>query len=294
MKINSFLDYLRLEKKYSDKTVGSYEADLLQFEFFLRTHFREEMVLEEVTPDMVREWVVVLMEEGYRATSVNRKLSSLRTFYKFLLLKGEIRKDPLRRITGPKNKKTLPVFVRESEINRVLEHLEEGSGFLQCRDRLVVLMLYTTGIRRAELVGLDWEDVDLSANQLKVTGKRNKQRLIPFGQELKEAIEAYLEERNRVLPEDPSPFFVKEDGSRLYEGLVYKIVKESLSEIVSLKKKSPHVLRHSFATNMLNNEADLSAVKELLGHASLSSTEKYTHTVFEELKKVYKQAHPRA
>ena len=240
------------------------------------------------------EWIVSLMDKGYASTSVNRKLSSLRSFYKFLLKKKVVLVDPLRKITGPKNKKPLPSFLKENEMNRLLDDTDFGEGFEGCRDHLIIEMFYATGIRLSELIGLDDKDVDFSASLLKVTGKRNKQRLIPFGDELKEGMLEYVNVRNEQVLESGGAFFVRKNGERLYKNLVYNLVKRNLSKVVTLKKRSPHVLRHTFATTMLNNEAELGAVKELLGHSSLATTEIYTHTTFEELKKVYKQAHPRA
>ena len=244
--------------------------------------------------ELIREWIVSLMDRGYTSTSVNRKLSSLRSFYKYLLRQGEVTKDPLCKITGPKNKKPLPVFLKESEMNKLLDETDFGEGFKGYRDRFIIEVFYATGIRLSELIGLDDKDVDFSASLLKVTGKRNKQRLIPFGDELRELMLGYINIRNEMIPERSEAFFVRENGERLYKNLVYNLVKRNLSKVVTLKKRSPHVLRHTFATTMLNNDAELGAVKELLGHESIATTEIYTHAAFEELKKVYKQAHPRA
>ena len=248
----------------------------------------------EVEAELIREWIVSLMDKGYTSTSVNRKLSSLRTFYKYLIRQGETTIDPLRKIKGPKNKKPLPVFLKENEMNRLLDDTDFGQGFKGCRDRLVIEVFYATGMRLSELIGLDDKDVDFSASLLKVTGKRNKQRLIPFGDELRELMLEYINVRNETIPERSEAFFIRENGERLYKNLVYNLVKRNLSKVATLKKRSPHVLRHTFATTMLNNEAELGAVKELLGHESITTTEIYTHATFEELKKVYKQAHPRA
>ena len=248
----------------------------------------------EVEAELIREWIVSLMDRGYTSTSVNRKLSSLRSFYKYLLRQGEVTKDPLCKIAGPKNKKPLPVFLKESEMNKLLDETDFGEGFKGYRDRLIIEVFYATGIRLSELIGLDDKDVDFSASLLKVTGKRNKQRLIPFGDELRELMLGYINIRNEMIPERSEAFFVRENGERLYKNLVYNLVKRNLSKVVTLKKRSPHVLRHTFATTMLNNDAELGAVKELLGHESIATTEIYTHATFEELKKVYKQAHPRA
>ena len=297
MLTDSFLDYLRYERNYSEKTVLAYGEDISQLREFAREFAQEEIGdfnPAEVTPELIREWIVSLMDKGYASTSVNRKLSSLRSFYKFLLKKKVVLVDPLRKITGPKNKKPLPSFLKENEMNRLLDDTDFGEGFEGCRDHLIIEMFYATGIRLSELIGLDDKDVDFSASLLKVTGKRNKQRLIPFGDELKEGMLEYVNVRNEQVLESGGAFFVRKNGERLYKNLVYNLVKRNLSKVVTLKKRSPHVLRHTFATTMLNNDAELGAVKELLGHSSLATTEIYTHTTFEELKKVYKQAHPRA
>jgi len=293
MLTDSFLDYLRYERNYSEKTVLAYGEDISQLKEFAQDEIGEFNPIE-VKPELIREWIVSLMDKGYTSTSVNRKLSSLRSFYKFLLKRGEVVVDPLRKITGPKNKKTLPSFLKENEMNKLLDETDFGEGFKGCRDRLIIEMFYATGMRLSELIGLDDVDVDFLASLLKVTGKRNKQRLIPFGEELKEEMRKYVDIRNEQIQKVSDAFFVKENGERLYRNLVYNLVKRNLSKVVTLKKRSPHVLRHTFATTMLNNEAELGAVKELLGHSSLATTEIYTHTTFEELKKVYKQAHPRA
>lgn len=293
MLTDSFLDYLRHERNYSEKTVLAYGEDISQLREFAQERM-EKFDPAEVKPELVREWIVSLMDQGYTSTSVNRKLSSLRSFYKYLLRQGEVSVDPLRKITGPKNKKPLPSFLKESEMNKLLDDTDFGEGFKGCRDRLIIEMFYATGMRLSELIGLDDKDVDFSASLLKVTGKRNKQRLIPFGDELKETMLEYVDIRNEMISERSDAFFVRENGERLYKNLVYNLVKRNLSKVVTLKKRSPHVLRHTFATTMLNNDAELGAVKELLGHSSLATTEIYTHTTFEELKKVYKQAHPRA
>lgn len=293
MLTDSFLDYLRYERNYSPKTVKAYGEDVLQLQEFVREEVGE-FHPAEVKTELIREWIVSLMDKGYTSTSVNRKLSSLRAFYKYLLKQGEVTVDPLRKIVGPKNKKPLPSFLKESEMNKLLDDTDFGVGFKGCRDRLIIELFYATGIRLSELIGLDDKDVDFSASQLKVTGKRNKQRLIPFGDELRDAMREYVNIRNEAVSEQAEAFFVRESGKRFQPTQVYDLVKRNLSKVVTLKKRSPHVLRHTFATVMLNNEAELGAVKELLGHSSLATTEIYTHTTFEELKKVYKQAHPRA
>lgn len=289
----SFLSFLRFERNYSEKTVCSYGIDLEKFEEYLKG-VDEELDFTGVDADLVRGWVLRLMEQGYATTSVNRKLSSLRSFYQYLLRKRVVEKDPMATVKGPKNKKPLPVFVRDEEMSRLLDEQEWKTGLEGLRNRLIVEMFYVTGMRLSELINLKDGDVDFSAQVMKVTGKRNKQRLIPFGEELKEDMNAYLDLRDKEISGSPEAFFVRKDGKSLYPRMVYLLVRQSLSKVVTLKKKSPHVLRHTFATSMLNNGAELSAVKELLGHESLTTTEVYTHTTFEELKKVYKQAHPRA
>lgn len=289
----SFLSYLRFERNYSDKTIRSYGIDLEKFEEYLKG-VNEELDFTDVDADLVRGWVLSLMEQGYVTTSVNRKLSSLRSFYNYLLRRGMLSVDPMLAVKGPKNKKPLPVFVRDEEMTRLLDNTEWKAGFEGQRNRLIVEMFYVTGIRLSELIGLADKDVDFSAQVIKVTGKRNKQRIIPFGNGLKEDMMAYLDVRDKEVLGCPEAFFVRKDGKCMYPRMVYLLVRQSLSKVVTLKKRSPHVLRHTFATSMLNNGAELGAVKELLGHESLMTTEVYTHTTFEELKKVYKQAHPRA
>lgn len=294
MLVEDFLKYLRLERNYSENTIVAYKTDLREFEDFFRS-VEERLDFTTVDADLVRSWVVNLMdEESVKATSVNRKLSSLRSFYRFLLRKKVVKADPMLRVVGPKKSKPLPSFLRESEMNRLLDDFPFGEGYEACRDRMILEMFYATGIRLSELIGLNDVDVDLSAKQIKVTGKRNKQRLIPFAEEMTVDLEEYIKVRNEALPQGTDAFFVLTNGKRMYARKVYEIVKQNLGKVATLKKRSPHVLRHTFATAMLNNKAELGAVKELLGHESLATTEIYTHTTFEELKKVYEQAHPRA
>ena len=293
MLIKDFLNYLLLERNYSERTIVAYEADLREFEeYFKKTD--AELDFRSIHSDNVRNWMVSLMDEGRSETSVNRKLSSLRSFYRFLLRRKEITVNPMLKVVGPKKKKPLPSFVREKDMDRLLDECSFGEGFEGCRDRTILEMFYATGMLLSELIGLNDADVDFSAKLIKVTGKRNKQRLIPFGNELAEDLHLYIKVRNEVMPQGAEAFFVLKDGKRMYPMAVYRIVKRNLSRVVSLKKRSPHVLRHTFATAMLNDSAELRSVKELLGHESLATTEIYTHATFEELKKVYEQAHPRA
>jgi integrase/recombinase XerC len=292
MMIEAFLDYLRFERNYSEHTVVAYETDLRQFGDFLKS-VGEELDYTNVDADLIRSWVVNLMNSS-KSTSVNRKLSSLRSFYRFLMKRGKTTVNPLAKITGPKNSKPLPTFLRENDMDRLLDEISYGEGFEAVRDRMILETFYATGMRLSELVGLNDTDVDFSAMQMKVTGKRNKQRLIPFAGELAADLREYIIIRNETIPERSDAFFVLKNGKRMYPEKVYGIVRRNLAKVVSVKKKSPHVLRHTFATAMLNHEAELKSVKELLGHESLATTEIYTHTTFEELKKVYEQAHPRA
>lgn len=293
MLIESFLDYLRLERNYSEKTIVSYGTDLREFEGYLK-EIEAELEISEVHADHVRNWIISLMDDGRAETSVNRKLSSLRSFYRFLLRKKRITVNPMAKIVSLKKKKPLPSFVREKDMNRLLDEIPFSEGFEGCRDRMILEMFYATGMRLSELIGLNDVDIDFSSKLIKVTGKRNKQRLIPFGMELEENLRLYIKVRNDALPEREDSLFVRKNGLRMYPMQVYRLVRRSLSKVVALKKRSPHVLRHTFATAMLNDNAQLGAVKELLGHESLATTGIYTHTTFEELKKVYEQAHPRA
>lgn len=293
MLIKSFLEYLRLERNCSEETIVAYGTDLREFEGFFKSE-DEGLEFTIVDADLVRSWMVFLMENGSLATTVNRKLSSLRSFFRFLLRKEKIKVDPMLKVIGLKKKKPLPAFLKEKEMNRLLDELPFERNFEGCRDRTVLEVFYATGMRLSELIGLNDVDVDFSSGLIKVTGKRSKQRLIPFGDELKKDLLAYIKVRNEAFPDGTDAFFVLKSGKRMYPVGVYRLVKEHLSKVATLKKRSPHVLRHTFATAMLNHNAELRAVKELLGHESLTTTEIYTHTTFEELKKVYKQAHPRA
>lgn len=291
--IESFLQYLQYERNYSAHTVESYKNDLYQFKEFVSgdSVFQPEMI----DTVWVRRWIVSLMNENYSPLSVNRKLSSLKSFFKYLCKNKYIETSPLRNIRGPKVKKPLPHFVKDSDMENLFSVWDDGDTFEGERDRAILDVFYTTGIRCAELAGLKDGDIDFHSKMIKVTGKRNKQRLIPFSDTLKDVLQSYINIRSEEveLPAN-NAFFVRENGKALSNSIIYGIVNKRLSEIPNLSKKSPHVLRHTFATSMLNNGADLNAVKELLGHASLSSTEVYTHTTFEELKKAYHQAHPRA
>ena len=294
MLLKAFVDYLRYERAASERTVAEYEADLKAFESFYKG-LGDDLSWETIDADIAREWMVEMMERGLKATSVNRRLSALRSFYRFLYRRGYVDHDPAHLLTAPKAEKRLPAFVREQEMDRLLD----GTGmfedsFAGRRDHLIIAMFYEAGLRVSELVGLDVKDVNLDASTLRVTGKGNKQRIVPFGEELLHLIYIYRDERAAQVADDRQPFFVSEKGERLSTAAVRKMVREKLGLVTSQQRRGPHVLRHTFATSMLNHHADLQSVKELLGHASLSTTEIYTHTTFEELKKVYHEAHPRA
>ncbi|GHT44431.1 tyrosine recombinase XerC [Bacteroidia bacterium] len=292
MPVESFLHYLRYEKAYSTHTVEAYESDLMQFkEFFCGDEVFDPNAVDAV---IIRRWMVSLMGEGYSSRSVNRKLSSLKALYRYLTKNNLAPANPAKKVVGPKANKKLPSFVRDKEMNGVLdEEWEVDDSFEAQRDRTILDVFYMTGMRSAELVGLKDGDVDFGAQMIKVTGKRNKQRLIPFSKLLAEDLRDYLILRDEQVDGARMAFFVRHDGRPLSRSVVYKLVTKRLAMLPNLTKKSPHVLRHTFATGMLNNGADLNAVKELLGHASLASTEVYTHTTFEELKNIYHQAHPR-
>lgn len=292
-----FLNYLSLERAYSPHTVAGYENDLRAFEAYLGKT-ESGLGLQDVDADLVRGWAMDLMSAGMKATSVNRKLSSLRTFYKYLLKKGVIKVSPMQNVGGPKKSKPLPQFVREDDMERMLCATAQGESWQEVREHVVLQLFYETGIRLSELVGLNDSDVDFVRMTVKVTGKRNKQRIMPIGRGLADSLRRYMDSRDEVLRSSissaQSPLFVTDKGDRAYPHWVYRVVRKNLSQVVTLKKRSPHVLRHTFATAMLNNAAELEAVKELMGHESVSTTQIYTHTTFEELKKAYKQAHPRA
>jgi len=294
MWIDEFVKYIRYEKNFSTHTVVAYRHDLIQFFEFLKINYNTDNP-EMVEPDMVRAWMVQLLENHITSRSVNRKLSCLKSYWHFLVRRGITRKTPVKRVLPPKTKKALPVFLKVEEMSEILNQKgNKKNPFENARDQLIIEMFYQTGMRLAELIGLSDKDVDIGTCLLRVTGKRNKQRLIPFGYGLKNEISEYLELRSKNIELIPDHFFIRINGLPMYSQMVYKIVHQKLIKVATLSKNSPHVLRHTFATTLLNRGAELNAVKELLGHSSLSATEVYTHTTFEELKKVYKQAHPRA
>ena len=294
MLVSQFVDYMRYERNMSPRTIRSYSEDLDDFESFFR-NLDGQLSWETIDRDIISEWVESMMDRGNSATSVNRRLSSLRSFYRFALKRGMVEVNPASLVKGPKKAKPLPQFVKEGEMNRLIDDDRLwGESYEDALARTIIIMFYETGIRLSELVGLDDTDVDLANRTVKVTGKRNKQRIVPFGDELASELSQYVEKRDSQVVRTTSGMFLDKKGKRVSHEKVGKMVKESLSKVTTMKKRSPHVLRHSYATAMLNNGAGLESVKKLLGHQSLSTTEIYTHTTFEQLKRVYKQAHPRA
>ncbi len=289
-----FLEYFKSERNCSDQTITSYGTDLAEFEKFFES-LHEGITWTSVTESVVREWMIYLFEEQkMKSASVNRKLSTLRSFYHYLIKIGELKANPMTRITGPKKEKVLPVFIREKEMDRLIDMLEEDKSYEGLLNKTVVLVLYLTGIRRAELLGLEDRDVDFVNKQIKVTGKRNKQRIIPFGKELEDCMREYLESRFNEFGRGFEKFFIDTKGFELSKSRVESIVKSNLSKVTTQQRRSPHVLRHTFATAMLNHDADLMSIQKLLGHTSLNTTQVYTHVSFEELKKTYQNAHPRS
>ena len=291
--VNEFLNYLRYERNRSELTVRTYGRSLEDFEAYFKNR-DSQLSWESVDSDLIRDWMESMMDKGDMASTVNNCLSAVRSFFRFALSRHLVDHDPAYAVKGPKKQKPLPQFVREEEMDRLIDLPEMwGSDVKALRARTIIILFYETGIRLAELIGLDDKDVDFAAHQLKVTGKRNKQRIVPFGGELERALRDYMSQRDEALRQDTA-LFLSDKGQRMTRSQVESIVKKYLSMVTTLKKRSPHVLRHSFATAMLNNGAGLESVRKLLGHESVATTEIYTHTTFEQLKKVYENAHPRA
>ena len=293
MMINEFLNYLKFERNRSDLTIKNYGEDLRAFkEFYGNLDSRHSW--KSVDSDIIRDWMESMMDKGNNATSINRRLSALRSFYHFALARKLVDKDPVHGVTGPKKGRPLPQFLKENEMDRLLDAESWTEGFEDVRDRTIIMTFYETGIRLSELIGLDDRMVDFSNRQLKVTGKRNKQRVIPFGEELLAMLRDYMKCRGKEVNLQSDALFVSAKGQRMTSSQVREGVRKNLSKVCTLKKRTPHVLRHTFATAMLNNKAGIESVKKLLGHESLSTTEIYTHTTFEQLKREYYSAHPRA
>ena len=289
--LHLFFDYLTYEKRYSNHTVTSYQNDIAQFTSFINPQ-NEELNPQEINYQQIRAWISDLMKHKIAARSINRKLSALKSFFKFLQRQQVIEVNPMSKISGPKTPKRLPSFVDEHQMEDLFTEITFEDGFVGQRDKLILDLLYQTGIRRSELTHLKETDIDLFNSTIKVLGKRNKERIIPISLTLKRNLESYLQVK-KELNLSNIMLLVSEKGNTLGEQKVYTIVKKYLSQVTTIQKKSPHVLRHTFATHLLNNGADINAVKDLLGHANLSATQVYTHNTIEKLKKSYKQAHPR-
>lgn len=291
--IKEFLDYLRFERNYSPRTIDSYGEDLHEFERYFR-NLDCHLSWETVDADVIRDWMGSMMDRGNTARSVNRRLSALRSLFRFALSHGLVDKDPAHLITGPKADKPLPYFLREKDMDRLLEPQMWTDSYIDVLARTLIIVFYETGVRLSELTGLDDDDVNFVNSNIKVTGKRNKQRIIPFGKELADALHDYMDKRDREITRLTDGLFLDKKGKRISNEKVRQLVEVNLAKVTTMKKRSPHVLRHTFATAMLNHNAELESVSKLLGHASIATTEIYTHTTFEQLKKEYKSAHPRA
>lgn len=288
----SFISYLKYEKRNSSHTVTAYRKDLDQFVSFC-TEMVGEFDVKRVDAKLVRSWIVALMEQDYTPRSVNRKVSSVKAFYKYLMKNEFAENNPATNIAVPKIRKKLPGFVEENSLHHLLDDGYFANDFKGVRDKLILTLLYGTGIRLAELLKLKDRDFDTKGFLVKVLGKRQKERIIPYPRNINQLLQQYIEIRNREIGNSSGALLVTEKGKPVYEKLIYRVVKKNLELVTSLEKKSPHVLRHSYATHLLNKGADLNAVKELLGHSNLSATQIYTHTTFEKLHNIYKQAHPR-
>ena len=291
--VNEFLDYLRYERRRSPETITSYSCSIREFEDFFH-QLDNGLDWSTVDEDVVRDWMEHLVDGGMEASSVGTRFAALRSLFKFALARHLVERDPTYRLEPPKKAKRLPTFLKESEMNRLLDDLPWGTSFKEVRDKAIITTFYETGIRLSELTGLNDVDIDSDYHQLKVTGKGNKQRVVPYGEELARTLRDYMTCRDREVIRHSDAVFVTSKGKRMTSSEVRTVVKDKLSLVSSQKKLSPHVLRHTFATAMLNNGASIESVRRLLGHASASTTEVYTHTTFEQLRRVYKNAHPRA
>ena len=286
---NKFITYLSSEKRFSEHTVKSYTTDLKQFTDFLCDEFQIIDKIDEIRFQIIRTWIASLLEKGISPRSVNRKISTLKSYFKFLIREGVILENPMIKLVAPKSKKILPVFIEEEQIASLLNEVQFEDGFTGERNKLIIELFYVTGIRLSELINIKISDINFQSQVIKVLGKRNKERLIPLSSNVLEELKSFIDKYQIDYF-----LFANKDGKKLYTKLVYRIVNKYIGKISSVNKRSPHILRHTFATHMLNNGADINAIKELLGHANLSATQVYTHNTIEKLKTVYKQAHPRA
>ncbi len=289
-----FLKYLQFEKRFSVNTIKSYNNDLSKFTEFVFVN-SDKIEIHQVDEKIIRTWIVHLMEKNFSTLTINRKISTLKTFFKFLLREGIVISNPTDKVITPKSTKKLPSFVEEKQINILLDDFSFGDDFSGVRNKTIIEMFYISGIRLSELIGLKNTSVDKYNGSIKVLGKRNKERIIPINKIFFKSLEKYISIRNSNFDNLQHDFlFVTDKGNKLYEKFVYRVVNKYLNFITTIEKKSPHILRHTFATHLLNHGADLNAIKELLGHANLAATQVYTHNTFEKLKTIYKQAHPRA
>ncbi|MFO7843663.1 MAG: tyrosine-type recombinase/integrase [Bacteroidales bacterium] len=287
---NLFLKYLQTERRSSKHTIRSYENDLRHFNTFI-----DKTEIQNASEKDIRAWIVDMMENDFSSLTINRKISTLKTFYKFLIREGYVTINPMDKVTTPKSSKKIPAFVDEQQINHLLDDFSFGEDFSGVRNKTIIEMFYNTGMRLTELINLKNSDVNLEEGTLKVTGKRNKERIIPIHIVFTDSIKKYQKEKEGQFPSlEHNYFFITDKGNKLYEKFVYRIVNKYLKFVSTIEKRSPHILRHTFATHLLNRGADLNAIKDLLGHANLSATQVYTHNTFEKLKSIYKQAHPRA
>lgn len=293
MIIKAFTDYLLLEKKYSLHTILAYQNDLETFFEFLQTEM-DCTDASQVSYSMIRSWVVTLVDNGLNNKSINRKISSLKTFYKYLIKIGQINESPLAKHKSLKVSKTVQVIFSENEINQAIKLLSDADDFESLRNKTIVELFYATGMRKSELINLTLSSINIQQNTIKVLGKRNKERIVPLIPEILATLVRYMENRKTIENEKSNGYlFLTKNGVKVNQTLVYRIINNYFSKVSTKVKKSPHILRHSFATHLLNNGADLNAVKELLGHSSLASTQVYTNNSISELKKVYANAHPR-
>ncbi|MCF8233871.1 MAG: tyrosine-type recombinase/integrase [Bacteroidales bacterium] len=292
MAVTKFIQYITYEKRYSPHTIGAYRTDLEQFIEYTRECFG---IIDpgDITHQIIRSWIVSLIENGVSNRSANRKISSVKAYFSFLLKEGHISKNPFGKIIRPKSGTRLPVYVEQEQIERLLAQIEDDHDHASLRDKLIIELFYVTGMRLSELINIRESDIDFYTLYIKVLGKRNKERLIPFNNQLADRIKSYMELKNKEFKEAGTWLFVTDKGKKLYPKLIYRIVTAYLSVVTSLKKKSPHVLRHTFATHMLNQGADLNAIKEILGHANLTATQVYTHNSIGQLKSIHHKSHPR-
>lgn len=294
MELRSFIQYLQFERRYSKLTLAAYESDIQQFASFLKqTYNLEDLALTRAT--YVRSWLVSLIESGNGSRSINRKLSSLKSFFRFGLKNGDISLNPLLKVIAPKVSKPLPVFIQKNQLDVLWKHFDFGKGFKGARNRIIFELLYATGMRRAELLQLADASIDLPCSRLRVLGKGNKERMIPINQDLRQSLQDYIGIRNESFKSVHfETLIVSDSGKPLNPRTLYTIVRKILEQVTTIEKKSPHVLRHTFATHLLNNGAEINAIKELLGHSSLAATQVYTHNTIDKLKDIYKKAHPKA